>query len=155
MLIKWRGLDYAQLSWLPWARARRLCGAAEAWRRCHALLVRPPLPAPSDEMRAVERSRPFRPQTEPELQLPPGRALRSYQLEGINWLLACWHAGRSAILADEMGLGKTCQLLLTLEWLSRHRNVQGPFLVVAPVSTLAHWEREVRAWTSLHAALFH
>ena len=81
--------------------------------------------------------------------------MRAYQLEGLNWLIKLHEQGINGILADEMGLGKTCQLLLTLEWLSRHRNVQGPFLVVAPVSTLAHWEREVRAWTSLHAALFH
>merc|ERR1712185_625488 len=106
-------------------------------------------------MRAVERSRPFRPQTESELQLPPSRALRGYQLEGINWMIACWHAGRSNILADEMGLGKTCQLLLTLEWLARHRHVHGPFLVVAPVSTLSHWQREGHAWTSLSGVVLH
>ena len=81
--------------------------------------------------------------------------VRGYQLEGINWLLACWHARRSAILADEMGLGKTCQLLLTLSWLRAHRGVDGPCLIVAPVSTLAHWRREVHAWTGLSCAVLH
>ena len=32
--------------------------------------------------------------------------LRSYQLEGVNWLLWNWFNKRSCILADEMGLGK-------------------------------------------------
>ena len=73
----------------------------------------------------------------------------------VNWLLASWHAGRSTILADEMGLGKTCQLLLTLQWLVRHRAVHGPFLVVAPVSTLGHWQREVLAWTDLSCVVLH
>ena len=36
--------------------------------------------------------------------------MRDYQVEGVNWLLACWHVGRSNILADEMGLGKTAQV---------------------------------------------
>ena len=39
-----------------------------------------------------------------------GRTLRSYQLEGLNWLLFSRHAGRNCILADEMGLGKTIQV---------------------------------------------
>jgi SNF2 family DNA or RNA helicase len=38
-----------------------------------------------------------------------GFHLRSYQLEGVNWLLFNWWNRRSCILADEMGLGKTCQ----------------------------------------------
>ena len=36
-----------------------------------------------------------------------GNELRSYQLEGLNWLSYCWHQGHGSILADEMGLGKT------------------------------------------------
>ena len=39
--------------------------------------------------------------TEPE----SGFRLRSYQLEGLNWLLFNWWNRRSCILADEMGLG--------------------------------------------------
>ena len=70
-------------------------------------------------------------------------------------MLACWHAGRSNILADEMGLGKTCQLLMTLQWLANNRNVQGPFLIVAPVSTLGHWQREVHTWTGLSCVVLH
>jgi len=38
--------------------------------------------------------------------------------------------------------------LLFLDWLARHRSVAGPFLVVAPLSTLAHWEREAAHCTA-------
>ena len=33
--------------------------------------------------------------------------LRSYQVRGINWLIALYDNGMSGILADQMGLGKT------------------------------------------------
>ena len=46
------------------------------------------------------------------------------------------------ILADEMGLGKTAQIVATLSQLS-DRGVSGPFLIVAPLSTIGHWAREV------------
>ena len=54
------------------------------------------------------------------LVTPPGRyrnanVLRSYQLEGLNWILRCYYQKRSCILADEMGLGKTVQVLVGCE----------------------------------------
>lgn len=33
--------------------------------------------------------------------------LRSYQVKGINWLIALYNNGVNGILADQMGLGKT------------------------------------------------
>ncbi len=36
--------------------------------------------------------------------------LRTYQLDGVNWMLWNWWNKRSCILADEMGLGKTIQV---------------------------------------------
>ena len=42
--------------------------------------------------------------------------LRSYQLEGVNWLLWNWFNKRSCILADEMGLGKVnCRTIYVLD----------------------------------------
>ena len=40
------------------------------------------------------------------------RALKDYQLLGVNWLLTKFKLGSGAILADEMGLGKTFQVSL-------------------------------------------
>lgn len=39
-----------------------------------------------------------------------GINLRSYQLEGVNWLAQRFHYQNGCILGDEMGLGKTCQV---------------------------------------------
>ncbi len=62
---------------------------------------------------------------------------------GVTWMLYNWHHGRSSLLADEMGLGKTLQTVSYLRQLHDNYGVSGPFLVVAPLSTLAHWQREV------------
>jgi SNF2 family DNA or RNA helicase len=34
-------------------------------------------------------------------------------------------------------------------------NVRGPFLIVAPLSTIPHWEREFRAWTDFNVIVYH
>jgi SNF2 family DNA or RNA helicase len=38
-----------------------------------------------------------------------------------------------------MGLGKTAQSVCFLDQLSR-KGVRGPFLIVAPLSTIPHWQ---------------
>jgi len=79
--------------------------------------------------------------------------LRDYQLKGLNWLRFCWYHRRSSILADEMGLGKTVMGVSMILDLYRMGN-RGPFLVVAPLSTLEQWEREFRRWTDINAINF-
>jgi len=81
--------------------------------------------------------------------------LRPYQLEGLNWLAFCWHEGRGSILADEMGLGKTVQTVSFLHYLYTQHGVPGPFLVVAPLSTLPHWQREFARWTDMNVIVYH
>ncbi|KAI8384576.1 SNF2 family N-terminal domain-containing protein, partial [Radiomyces spectabilis] len=83
-----------------------------------------------------------------------GNNLRSYQLEGLNWLRFCYYSYRSCILADEMGLGKTVQSVAFLVDLYHNLGVRGPFLVVAPLSTIPHWERAFKAWTDLNVVDF-
>ena len=46
-------------------------------------------------------------------------------------------------LADEMGLGKTLQTISLFCLLSEVDKNAGPFLVIAPLSTLLNWKREV------------
>jgi chromodomain-helicase-DNA-binding protein 7 len=53
------------------------------------------------------------------------------------------------ILADEMGLGKTAQAIAMLDHIWRRESIRGPFLIIAPLSTLAHWQREIEEWTDL------
>ena len=47
----------------------------------------------------------------------------------------------------QMGLGKTIQSVCFLEYLKRYVGLQGPFLVVVPLSTITQWKREFSDWT--------
>ncbi|XP_039260752.2 chromatin-remodeling ATPase INO80-like [Styela clava] len=68
--------------------------------------------------------------------------LKSYQLKGMNWLVNLYEQGINGILADEMGLGKTVQTIAFFGHLAEKINIWGPFLVVAPASTLNNWHQE-------------
>lgn len=72
-----------------------------------------------------------------------GIRLRSYQLEGVNWLVQCFHCQNGCILGDEMGLGKTCQTIALLIYLVGRLNDEGPFLVLCPLSVLSNWKEEM------------
>ncbi|KAL6771482.1 hypothetical protein ACKKBG_A26555 [Auxenochlorella protothecoides x Auxenochlorella symbiontica] len=69
-------------------------------------------------------------------------------------MAANWVAGRSCILGDEMGLGKTAQSIAILALQQQSGGVAGPFLVVAPLTTLGHWQREIEAWTALDCVVY-
>ena len=43
--------------------------------------------------------------------------MRSYQLEGLNWMIKLHDNGVNGILADEMGLGKTLQSISLLAYM--------------------------------------
>ena len=59
------------------------------------------------------------------------------------------------MLADEMGLGKTVQSVTTLHHIWQHEAIRGPFLVLAPLSTLSHWLREFEEWTEMNTIVYH
>ena len=73
-----------------------------------------------------------------------GVPLRDYQLDGLRWLVAMHTSGTSAILADEMGLGKTLQTIALLAHLKFEKGVDGPHLVVCPLSVLSSWMSEFK-----------
>ncbi|KAK3093780.1 hypothetical protein FSP39_020132, partial [Pinctada imbricata] len=68
--------------------------------------------------------------------------LKTYQLKGMNWLANLYDQGINGILADEMGLGKTVQSMAFLAHLAEAQGIWGPFLVIAPASTLHNWQQE-------------
>lgn len=57
-----------------------------------------------------------------------------------------WENGINGILADEMGLGKTIQCIAHVAMMIE-KKVMGPFLVVAPLSTLPNWISEFKRFT--------
>ncbi|KAK0652809.1 INO80-like protein [Cercophora newfieldiana] len=69
--------------------------------------------------------------------------LKEYQLKGLNWLVNLYEQGINGILADEMGLGKTVQSISVMAYLAEKYDIWGPFLVVAPASTLHNWQQEI------------
>ncbi|KAJ7050499.1 SNF2 family N-terminal domain-containing protein [Mycena amicta] len=73
--------------------------------------------------------------------------MRSYQIQGLNWMVSLHHNGLNGILADEMGLGKTLQTISFLSYLKFHKDLHGPHLVVVPKSTLQNWAREFERWS--------
>ena len=84
-----------------------------------------------------------------------GGVMRGYQLEGLFWLRSLYENGLNGILADEMGLGKTVQTIAFLAFLREMKSF-GPFLVVAPLSTLGNWIDEFERWTpSIQTMLYH
>ncbi|OHT14974.1 SNF2 family N-terminal domain containing protein [Tritrichomonas foetus] len=93
------------------------------------------------------------------IKVPPksktGYVLRDYQLEGLNWLRFCWYNQRNSILADEMGLGKTVQIVTLLNSLCLTQNIRGPYLIVAPLSTLPHWKNEFDRWSDFNTVIYH
>jgi chromodomain-helicase-DNA-binding protein 7 len=48
-----------------------------------------------------------------------------------------------------MGLGKTAQSIAVMAWLKQYAGVTAPFVVVAPLTTLGHWQREIQTWTGM------
>ncbi|KAM7385038.1 hypothetical protein PAMP_001137 [Pampus punctatissimus] len=84
-----------------------------------------------------------------------GGVMRWYQIEGIEWLRMLWENGINGILADEMGLGKTIQCIAHIAMMIE-KKVMGPFLVVAPLSTLPNWINEFKRFTpEVSVLLYH
>ena len=158
---KWRNLPYSECTWEWKESIIESIGSVVAEEKIaqHNKFSKPP---PRDKRKREKRPPVERICREDEIkeyisecQFKDQNVLREYQKEGVNWLIFNWYQRRGSILADEMGLGKTVQAVGFLEWLFQCRNRTGPFLVVAPLSTIPHWLREFEAWTNLNAIVFH
>ncbi|ESN92450.1 hypothetical protein HELRODRAFT_115805 [Helobdella robusta] len=72
--------------------------------------------------------------------------LRSYQIEGVKWLIAHYECEVGSILADEMGLGKTCQTIAFLLYLYNDNGKKlkrPPSIILTPLSVLNNWRNEL------------
>ncbi|KAI8883742.1 hypothetical protein K501DRAFT_86912 [Backusella circina FSU 941] len=144
-LVKWNGMFYDQATWETEESVRRVDSTKldefiSRKQIPQEKLMHPP-PRP-DMTRFIQYNQ------SPSFRY--GNSLRPYQLEGLNWLRFCYFNYRSSILADEMGLGKTVQSVAFLNDIYYNLGVRGPFLIIAPLSTIPHWTRAFSAWTDLN-----
>ncbi|XP_064626963.1 probable global transcription activator SNF2L2 isoform X2 [Lineus longissimus] len=72
--------------------------------------------------------------------------LKEYQIKGLEWLVSLYNNNLNGILADEMGLGKTIQTISLITYLMEKKKVNGPFLIIVPLSTLSNWMLEFDKW---------
>lgn len=125
-VVKWKGLPFAEVTWEYWRDIKYAAvdEAEDFWLRQKApsleeaeKMANRPRPHIKD-FKQIKESREYglskipRPvsdlgngYTDNNEESGAGFLLRSYQLEGVNWLLFNWWNKRSCILADEMGLG--------------------------------------------------
>ncbi|RZC34594.1 ATP-dependent helicase brm, partial [Asbolus verrucosus] len=73
--------------------------------------------------------------------------LKEYQTKGLEWLVSLYNNNLNGILADEMGLGKTIQTIALITYLMEKKKVNGPFLIIVPLSTLSNWVLEFEKWS--------
>jgi chromodomain-helicase-DNA-binding protein 7 len=59
------------------------------------------------------------------------------------------------VLADEMGLGKTIMTMSFLDHMAKIWKIRGPFIVIAPLSTLDHWKKVAEEWTQMNVVVYH
>lgn len=153
-LVKWKALPLDQATWEKESFVVSLSDGPDAIKQYEGI----PNPWKKRENALPVSRRPDASQWTKFEESPVYKSqnyLRPYQLEGLNWLVYCWMHKQSCIIADEMGLGKTVQSVSFLDLIYNRFNVRGPFLVIAPLSTLPHWQREFEAWTDLRVLLYH
>lgn len=61
-------------------------------------------------------------------------------------MVSLYNNNLNGILADEMGLGKTIQTIALICYLIEHKRVNGPFLIIVPLSTISNWMLEMEKW---------
>uniref|UniRef100_A0A8D0CYS4 Chromodomain helicase DNA binding protein 6 n=1 Tax=Sander lucioperca TaxID=283035 RepID=A0A8D0CYS4_SANLU len=142
-LVKWCSLSYEEATWELQEDLD-----PEKIKEFEGIQKLPPdlrhMRPPPEKWQKLDHSRDYR----------NGNMLREYQLEGMNWLLFNWYNRKNCILADEMGLGKTIQSITFLYEIFS-MGIRGPFLIIAPLSTITNWEREFRTWTHMNVIVYH
>ncbi|MGH0169365.1 UNVERIFIED_CONTAM: hypothetical protein FKN15_057075 [Acipenser sinensis] len=74
-------------------------------------------------------------------------SLKHYQVQGLEWMVSLYNNNLNGILADEMGLGKTIQTIALITYLMEHKRLNGPYLIIVPLSTLSNWVYELDKWS--------
>ena len=89
------------------------------------------------------------PITPVQAEQPAGisRKLKSFQLEGLNWMMRQEQSGfiKGGLLGDEMGMGKTIQ---AVSLIMSDYPAKDPTLVVVPPVALMQWQAEINDYTN-------
>ncbi|CAI0473485.1 unnamed protein product [Linum tenue] len=117
------------------------CNTRKAKRAIAAMITRSKDVGSTEDANLSEEDKVEKEQKE-LVPLLTGGKLKSYQLKGVKWLISLWQNGLNGILADQMGLGKTIQTIGFLAHL-KGEGLNGPYLIIAPLSTLANWVNEI------------
>lgn len=164
LLIKWLGTGYADCTYEAVSDldsaglTQEYLPAVESYHRREnvSALKRLVKRQKSDKRKEEDRKKDKMPDLEKK---PPvfknGGSLRDYQRTGVSWMLYNWIQSRGSILADEMGLGKTLQTVSFLTILQKEYHMGGPFLIIAPLSTVMHWQREFQNWSDMNTIIYH
>ncbi|KNG48688.1 chromodomain helicase [Stemphylium lycopersici] len=140
--VKWKGLTYEFCTWEPASLVSRL-SQTEIDRYLDRSSNRPS----SDAREANPNTRRKFVKLDAQPDYIKFGQLRSFQLQGVNFLAHNWCRGTNVILADEMGLGKTVQTVSFINWLRHDRRQDGPMICVVPLSTMPAWADTFNNWT--------
>ena len=149
-LVKWRGLGHSEATWEHASALEESQADKDAVARYHKLAEA--TAARLEDADAPQELKELNPKAVPEFL--NGRSLRPYQLESLEWMAKHWCTGSNCILGDEMGLGKTAQSISVLAYQRQFGGEHGPFLVIAPLTTLGHWQREIETWTDMDCVVY-
>ncbi|GAA0170833.1 DNA helicase [Lithospermum erythrorhizon] len=135
-------------------KAAAKCNNRKAKRAVAAMLTRSKEGPTSEDSTLTEEQKIEKEQSE-LVPLLTGGKLKSYQIKGVKWLISLWQNGLNGILADQMGLGKTIQTIAFLAHL-KGNGLDGPYLVIAPLSTLSNWMNEITRFVpTINAIIYH
>ena len=89
-----------------------------------------------------------------KISIPIKAKLRTYQMQGINWMAMLGDYNLNCVLCDDMGLGKTIQSLTVVLNEQAKQKVKRTSLVICPTSLTYNWLSEVNKWfTNVKAAV--
>ena len=145
-LVKWCSLSYEEATW----ELKDNILDEHKVRLYEQLNRPPPLSALSQKPRPSSEV----PVSNTHKEYKNNNYLRAYQQVGLNWLVMKWFSRKNCILADEMGLGKTIQTIAFLKTVLDY-GIRGPFLIIAPLSTIQNWYREFQSWTDMNVIVYH
>ena len=70
-------------------------------------------------------------------------------------MIALYRSALGVNIQSLLFIGKTVQTVSICEYLHRAQRYRGPFLIIAPLSTLPHWQREFENWTEMNVLVYH